>query len=94
MIIKSYEILKNPSNFEQYNLYLLYGENYGLKNDIKNKIIKNNTKEDKNMEILNFYENDINDDVENFYNSIYSGSLFGNKKLININNVTDKFLSK
>ena len=38
MIIKSYEIQKNPSNFLKYNLFLLYGENNGLKKDIKESI--------------------------------------------------------
>ena len=38
MIIKSYEIQKNPSNILRYNLFLLYGENNGLKKDIKESI--------------------------------------------------------
>ena len=40
MICKSYEILKNLSNFSKYNFFLLYGENYGLKKDIKDIIKK------------------------------------------------------
>ena len=35
MIVKSYEILKNNSNFIKHNFFLLYGENFGLKKDIK-----------------------------------------------------------
>ena len=35
MIVKSYEVLKNPLNFLKYSLFLLYGENSGLKQDIK-----------------------------------------------------------
>ena len=38
MIFKSYEIKKNKKNFLNYNFYLLYGENIGLKNDIRNII--------------------------------------------------------
>ena len=38
MITKSFEIQNNPSNFLKYNLFLLYGENYGLKKDIKESI--------------------------------------------------------
>ena len=38
MIIKSYEILKNSLKYEKFNLFLLYGENEGLKKDIKKKI--------------------------------------------------------
>ena len=39
MIKKSYEVSKNTANFFKYNFFLLYGENIGLKKDIK-KIIK------------------------------------------------------
>ena len=94
MIIKSYEIQKNPSNFLKYNLFLLYGENNGLKKDIKEsiKIILN--KKDTNAELLSFYENDIIDNEESFYNSIYSGSLFGDKKIITINGGTDKIIKQ
>ena len=35
MIIKSYEVKKNSINFFKYNFFLLYGENVGLKKDIK-----------------------------------------------------------
>ena len=38
MIIKSYEIQKNLSNFLKYNFYLLYGENNGLKKEIRESI--------------------------------------------------------
>ena len=38
MIAKSYEILKNPENFIKFNLFLLYGENYGLKKILKNQL--------------------------------------------------------
>ena len=38
MIIKSYEIKKNKSNILKNNLFLLYGENIGLKKDIKSFI--------------------------------------------------------
>ena len=39
MIIKSYEIKKNKFDLIKNNFYLLYGENLGLKKDIKNYII-------------------------------------------------------
>ena len=38
MIIKSYEVKKNKSIFLKNNFFLLYGENFGLKKDIKNFI--------------------------------------------------------
>ena len=38
MISKSYEIQKNPFNFLKFNVFLLYGENSGLKKDIRESI--------------------------------------------------------
>jgi len=93
MIIKSYEIQKNISNFIKYNLFLLYGENDGLKKDIKETISLEARKIDNNTEILSLYENDITNNEENFYNSIYSGSLFGSNRIIIINNATDKIVN-
>ena len=94
MIIKSYEIKKNTQNFFKYNFYLLYGENVGLKNDIAD-IIKIATKQkDDKIEILSLYENEILNNEENFYNFVYSGSLFGNKKIITIFEATDKIIKK
>ena len=67
----------------------MYGENVGLKKDIRDLII--NTKNQK-AEYITFYENDILSNEENFYNSFYSGSLFSNKKIITINNCSDKII--
>ena len=90
MIIKSYDVKKKQSDLIKHNLFLLYGENVGLKKDIKELVKKNLNEKDANIEILSLYETDIINNEENFYNSIYSGSLFSNKKLIVINNGTDK----
>ena len=35
MIVKSFEVKKNKANFSKKNFYLIYGENVGLKKDIK-----------------------------------------------------------
>ena len=94
MILKSYELQKNPLNLSKYDLFLIYGENNGLKKDIKELIKINKKQQDTNIELLSLYENDIIDSEENFYNSIYSGSLFSNKKIIIINNGTDKILKQ
>ena len=93
MILKSYEIEKKIPNLLKHNLILLYGENIGLKKDIRDKIKVQITKKDSTTEFLSLYENEILDDKETFYNSIYSGSLFSNKKIITINNGTDKLLN-
>ena len=94
MISKSYEIQKNPFNFLKFNVFLLYGENNGLKKDIRESIKIVVSQQDANIELLSLYENDIIDNEENFYNSIYSGSLFSNKKIITINNGTDKIIKQ
>ena len=94
MIKKSYEVEKKISNLLKYNLFLLYGENYGLKKDIREIIKSEIKKNDSNVELSSLYEKDITDNEDNFYNSIYSGSLFGNKKIITIYNGTDKIISQ
>ena len=72
MIIKSYEVKKNKSNFEKNNFILLYGENLGLKKDINKFIINEIKQKDNNIEIINLFENEIIDDKEeNFINLIY-----------------------
>ena len=94
MILKSYEIQNKLTKSLKYNFFLCYGENFGLKQDIK-EIIKNLIfQKDSEIENLSFYEDDIIANEENFYDNIYSGSLFGNKKLISINNATDKIISQ
>ena len=93
MIIKSYEVRKNKSNLFKNNLFLLYGENLGLKKDIKN-YITNEIKQNGNIEISSIYENEIINNEDNFFNSIYSGSLFSQKKIITIYEATDKIIDK
>ena len=90
MILKSYEINRNIKNLVKYNLFLLYGENEGLKKDIRENIKTEINKKETNIELLSLYENDIVENEENFYNSIFSGSLFSNRKIITISNGSDK----
>jgi len=52
MIIKSYQVQKNKSDFLKYNFFLFYGENVGLKKDIR-KLIKNEI--EKKIKIQKFY---------------------------------------
>ena len=94
MIIKSYEVKKNLSNFHHYNFFLLYGENTGLKNDIKDMIRHEIKEKDSVIDTLSLYENEILNDEENFYNFVYSGSLFSNKKIVTIFDATDKIIKK
>jgi len=94
MIVKSYEVQKNASNLPKYNFFLLYGENFGLKKDIKDIIKIAIKQKNDSLEMLSVYETEIFDNEENFYNSIYSGSLFSNKKIITIFDATDKIMKK
>ena len=94
MIIKSYEIKNNKPVFSKNNFYLIYGENLGLKKDIKKFISAEIKQKDNDTEISSLYENDILDNEENFFNLIYSGSLFSKKKIIIIHECTDKIIKK
>ena len=80
MIIKSYEIKKNKPNILKNNFFLLYGENTGLKKDIKNFITNELKQKNNNLEILSLYESDVINNRDDFFNSVYSGSLFSEKK--------------
>ena len=46
--------------------FLLYGENSGLKKDIRESIKTVVSQQDANIELLSLYENDIIDNEENF----------------------------
>ena len=94
MIIKSYEVKKNKSIFLKNNFFLLYGENFGLKKDIKNFITSELKQKNDSLEISSLYESEILDNEENFFNLIYSGSLFSQKKIVNIYESTDKIVKK
>ena len=94
MIIKSYELQKNKSNLLKNNLFLLYGENLGLKKDIKKFIKKEIELKNSNAEALLLYENEILSDEDKLHNLIYSGSLFSSKKIITIYEATDKITKK
>ena len=94
MIIKSYEVKKNKPSFLKNNFFLLYGENIGLKKDIKDFITAAIKELNDGVEILSLYESEVTDNEENFFNLIYSGSLFSQKKIIIIHETTDKIVKK
>ena len=54
MILKSYEIKKNKIGTLKNNLFLVYGENLGLKKDIKNFITSELKQKNGDLEILSF----------------------------------------
>ena len=88
MIYKSYLIEENI-NLINKNLFLFYGENLGLKEELKKKI----KFENKNAEIINFIQDDIFKNEETFFNEIFNDSLFQNEKIYFINNANDKILN-
>ena len=87
MIYKSYLIEQNISLLDK-NLFLFYGENRGLKNELKEKIKFQN----KKAEIINLSQDDIINNIDNFFNEILNISLFDEKKIYFINQVNDKIL--
>ena len=93
MIIKSYEIKKNRLSLLKKKLFLLYGENLGLKKDIKNFITDEIKQKNNDAEILSLYESEIISNEDIFFNLIYSGSLFSQKKIITIHESTDKIIN-
>ena len=87
MIFKSYLIEQN-NNLNDKNILLFYGENIGLKNELKNKINLNS----KNSEIIRFNQEEIINNEEKFINEIFNISLFEKKKIYFIENSNDKIL--
>ena len=55
MILKSYIVEQNINILKEYQAILLYGENDGIKDDIKLKLKNSN----KDSEIINLFENEI-----------------------------------
>ena len=84
MILKSYETKKIDIN--KNNMILFYGQNEGSKKEEISKILTLN----KDKSLFSYDEKEILENVEIFYNSIYSGSLFENKKIILINRASEK----
>ena len=87
MIIKSYELKNNLG--KEVNIYLLYGENSELIDEVINRDIK--TFFSKNAYI--YEEAEVLSDRDNFEASLFNKSFFENEKLIIINLVTDKILN-
>jgi len=84
MILKSFEL--NKLKLEDYNFYLFYGNNEGLKEDTIKKFF---VKKYQNK-IHRYEEKEILDNIDDFYNNVFTKSFFYNEKLIVINRVSDK----
>ena len=78
MILKSFIIEKNISILDKYSLTLIYGENIGLKDDIKIEI----KKFFKEYEQISFDQNEILKNEKLLNEQLNNISLFNKKKLI------------
>ncbi len=86
MIIKSYDLKNNLK--KDVNIYLLYGQN----TDLIDEVINNNIKKSFSDNLYNYEESEILLNKDNFEESIFNKSFFEKEKLIIINRVTDKIL--
>ena len=82
MIVKSFELKKISKNTK---IFLIYGENEGLKKEIRTEI----TKQFQGKEV-NYDENEIIKNFEEFANLIKNHSLFDDKKIITVNRCSEK----
>jgi DNA polymerase-3 subunit delta len=87
MILKSFLVEKNIKLLDQYFANLVYGENIGMKDDIKNQI-KSYLKD---YEQINLNQDEIIKNEKILNEHIYNTSLFSKKKIIFINEISDKF---
>ena len=87
MIYKSYIIEENLDKLHN-RMFLFFGENEGLQDQIKKKIKQ---KYNQN-EIINYEQEEILKNENIIFNEILNISLFDKKKTFIINNVTDKMI--
>ena len=86
MIIKNNELQKLKAT--KCNLYLLYGENRGF----KNQFIYENLSSEFKENIFKYNESEILNDYNDFISNILNKSFFEEKKLLIISNVSEKIL--
>ena len=82
LVEKQFDIIKN-------NTVLFYGENLGLINEFKKKIITNN----RSSRIIKFTQDHLLKVESEFYNELNNRSLFEDKKVFFIDNANDKILN-
>ena len=87
MIRKSYLVEENIEVLKK-NLVLFYGENVGLIEELKKKIINRNNK----VKVIKFSQEDILKNNNIYFDEIRNKSLFDKKKIIFIHNASDKLL--
>ena len=83
MIIKSFEIDK--SNISKFKLFVVYGENEGLKKEIISKIKKNHVGKE-----IRYEEEQILKNKDAFFSEIKNKSLFEEKKILIVERCSEK----
>ncbi len=90
MILKSYEIENKINLIIRYRSVLFYGENIGLKDTFKEKIVSLH----HDAEIINLYQEDISKNKNIISNEIKNESLFTSKKIIIVNQANEKIIDE
>ena len=90
MILKSYIVEQDVSVLENYQATLIYGQNNGIKEDIKQKIRDKNN----NSEIIIFFEEELLKNKNILFQNIVNESLFNEKKIIFIYEASDKIFDQ
>ena len=90
MILKSYIVEQNLEILKTYSATLLYGENQGIMDDIKNELEKTNS----NAEFLNLFEEEILKNKNILYENIINDSLFNDTTVIFIHGASDKIFNQ
>ena len=83
MILKSYDIDK--SNISEFKLFIIYGENDGLKKEIIQKIKKKHSGKE-----IKYEEEQILKNKDNFFSELKNKSLFEDKKILYVDRCTEK----
>ena len=88
MILKSFEIENNIKSILKSNFILIYGENIGLIEDLKKKIISIND----SAEVINLYQEDITKNKDLIIDEVKNISLFTKEKIIFLNQADEKII--
>ena len=88
MIFKSFILEKNVNLLKDRKIVLFYGENDGLKKDLKTKIYNVN----KSAEKIYFVQDEVLKDKNLLVNEILNKSLFNKEKIFFIDQCSDKIL--
>jgi DNA polymerase-3 subunit delta len=90
VILKSYIVEQDVGILENYQATLIYGQNNGIKEDIKLKIRDKNN----NSEIIIFFEEELLKNKNILFQNIVNESLFNEKKIIFIYEASDKIFDQ